>query len=69
MYIMSDYFKGKNFWKKNHLLSQRDDTQHEKCMTLIRKENIKFEYKYFKKSNECLPYNVFKIQLFFYLNI
>ena len=21
MYIMSDYFKGKNFWKKNHLPS------------------------------------------------
>ena len=24
------------------------DTQHEKSMTLIRQENIKFEYKYFK---------------------
>ena len=49
----------------------RDDTQHEKCMTLIRQENIKFEYKYFKKSNKCLTYNVFKIQLFsfFYFNI
>ena len=30
-----------------HLFA-RDDTQHKKCMTLIRKENIKFEYKYFK---------------------
>ena len=36
-----------------HLFA-RDDTQHKKCMTLIRKENIKFEYKYlFQKSNKA----------------
>ena len=28
------------------VLKSRDDTQHEKSRTLIRKENIKFEYKF-----------------------
>ena len=32
------------------MLYTRHDTQHEKSMTLIRKENIKFEYKYFKNA-------------------
>ena len=46
--------------------------QNEKPSYLTRKENVKFEYKYSKKSNKCLPYNVFEFQLFsffFYLNI
>ena len=49
---VTDYFRGN---RKPTISSWQitapnpwDDTQHEKCMTLILKENIKFEYKYFK---------------------
>ena len=42
----------------------RDDTQHEKCMTLIHKENIKFEYKYLKNLIK-LDFKMISIQYIF----